>query len=240
MIHIFTRKLTQMAGSVEQKLFRIERENRLVASVINGVMAGTAVAVVAWVVSTLQRGDLLLFACLGSSAASVVFAPVARTNSLRTIVLAYVLCSPICLVLFAARDWGEAVWVQCFLAVSVSVFLMRVLDAMHPAAVGSALAFIIYERNMQSLVLLLLAIIGLLTIVKVLASIYLQDLTFKTFAREFSRDYYGREVTVTVVNERADEELRGEAANGKVIHTDRVTRPPETDGDGFSDPGEST
>ena len=75
---------------------------------------------------------------------------------------------------------------------------------MHPAAIGSALAFIIYDRDTKSLLLLLLAIIGLLTIVKLLAYIYLEDLQFKHFGKEFRREYYGKEMTVTVVNGDSD------------------------------------
>ena len=75
----------------------------------------------------------------------------------------------------------------------------RLFDCMHPAAIGSALAFIIYERDLQSLILLLPAIIGLLTIVKALVYVYLEELEFKSFGKEFRRAYYGREVTVTVV-----------------------------------------
>jgi hypothetical protein len=50
------------------------------------------------------------------------------------------------------------------------------------------------------IILLLLAILGLLTIVKVLAYIYLEELKFKDFGREFRREYYGQEMTITVKN----------------------------------------
>ena len=78
------------------------------------------------------------------------------------------------------------------------------MDVMHPAAIGSGLAFIIYDRDAKSLLLLLLAIIGLLTIVKLLAYIYLEELQFRQFGKEFRREYYGREMTVTVVNTDSD------------------------------------
>ena len=78
---------------------------------------------------------------------------------------------------------------------------MRLIDAMHPAAVGSAMAFIIFDRNVGSLILLLLAIVGLLTVVKILAYIYREELTFRNFFREMRREYYGREMTLTIVRE---------------------------------------
>ena len=212
MIHLFTRELHRLADGIEREFFRIERESRFLSSLMNGLIAGTAVGIVSWLSVTLEEGDLLLFACLGSSAASVVFAPISRANSLRSIIFAYMICCGVCLGLSAAQpvlpltmhDWPS---LHCFVAVLVSIFLMRLCDAMHPAAVGSAMAFIIYERDMRSLVLLMLAMIGMLTIVKVLAYVYLEPLTFRTFGREFSRDYYGHEMTVTVVNRRTERRL---------------------------------
>jgi hypothetical protein len=96
--------------------------------------------------------------------------------------------------------------VECFLAVAIPISLMRMTDTMHPAAIGSALAFIIYDRPPQLLVMLLLAIVGLLTVVKILAYAYLEDLTFKTFGREFRRSYYGREMLVTIVQTESEHE----------------------------------
>ena len=229
MIHLLTREVSRLAGKIERELNRIERDDRLLSGVINGVIAGTAVGIVGWIVSTHQSGDLLLFACLGSSAASVVFAPLSRGNSLRTIVIAYGVCCVVCLLLLALHQHAPAALpLQCFLAISLSVFLMRLFDAMHPAAVGTAMAFIIYDRDARHLVMLMLAIIGLLTIVKILAYIYLKDLTFRTFGREFRRDYYGREMTLTVLNEPTSRRLHvGDApdhANGKIIDTEDFGR----------------
>lgn len=197
--HVFAQPVTRLANSIEQAFFRIERANRWQAAVVNGVIAGASVALVAWLVQTLQEGDLLLFACLGSSASAVVFAPLAKTNSLRTIVAAYLIASLVCLALVPVhqKQW-LSIPVQCFLAVGLPVVLMRMTDTMHPAAIGSGLAFIIYDRPPRHLLMLLLAIVGLLTIVKILAYIYLEDLEFRKFGREFSRRYYGREVLVTV------------------------------------------
>ncbi len=190
---------SRLASDVEQALFRIERRNRWPAALINGGIAGGAVAVVTWLVATLQEGDLLLFACLGSSASSVVFAPLNKANSLRTIVAAYGIAATVCLLLFPIHRYQLApVPLQCFMAVGLPVALMRWTDTMHPAAIGSSLAFIIYDRDPRVLLLLLLAILGLLTLVKVLAYMYLKDLEFRHFGKEFRRSYYGREVAVTV------------------------------------------
>jgi CBS-domain-containing membrane protein len=199
--HVLTRKWTQLAGDIEQSFFHIERERRVLAAVINGSIAGGAVALVAWMVTQFQAGDVLLFACLGSSASSLVFAPLSRHNSLRTIMLAYLIASLVCVALFPVHRYELApLPLQFFLAVAVPIAVMRLVDCMHPAAIGSALAFLIYERDLLSLMQLLLAILGLLTIVKILAYIYLEELEFRYFSREFGRDYYGQEVTVTVVS----------------------------------------
>ncbi|MFK7820239.1 MAG: HPP family protein [Planctomycetaceae bacterium] len=197
--HVFAKPLTKLARDIEESFFRIERENRLLSALFNGVIAGASVALVAWMVQGLEAGDVLLFACLGSSAAAVVFAPLAKTNSLRSIVTAYVIAAVVCIALTPIH---QNAWLpiplQCAMAVAIPVVLMRLTDAVHPAAIGSALAFIIQDRPLRDLSMLMLAILGLLTIVKVLAYVYLQDLEFKKFGYEFRRDYYGREVLVTV------------------------------------------
>lgn len=198
--HIVAKSWTRrVARQVEQEMYRIERESRFLSGIINGVIAGAAVGLVAWLVTSFQEGDLLLFACLGSSAASVVFAPLSRNNSLRTIVASYLAASIVCFLLYPIHEHEliPVTW-QCLLAVALPVTLMRWADTMHPAAIGFALSFIIYDRDMQSIVMLLLAILGLLTIVKILAYAYLEDLRFSDFGREFRRSFYGKEITVTI------------------------------------------
>ncbi|REJ81269.1 MAG: hypothetical protein DWQ34_00385 [Planctomycetota bacterium] len=204
---ILTDRWTRLAGDVEKSFFRIEKETVWRAAIVNGVIAGAAVALVAWLVVSLQEGDLLLFACLGSSASAVVFAPLNKANSLRTIIAAYVIAAAVCLGMFPLHERQLIpIPVQCFLAVAVPVAVMRATDTMHPAAIGSAMAFIIFDREPRTILLLLLAILGLLTIVKLLAYIYLEDLKFRHFGKEFRRDYYGREVTVTVLKDVEEED----------------------------------
>jgi len=196
---------SKLAGDVEQAFFWIERRNSFLAALVNGVIAGAAVALVTWLVTTLQEGDLLLFACLGSSASSVVFAPLSKSNSLRTIVAAYAIAAAVCLLLYPIHMQGWlSLPLQIFLAVCLPVAAMRITDTMHPAAIGSAMAFIIYDREPQGILLLLLAILGLLTIVKILAYVYLEDLEFRQFGKEFRRKYYGRELTVTILDRDAE------------------------------------
>ena len=224
MIHVFARGVADLADRTEKEFFRIERENRWASSLINGVIAGTAVGFVAWLVMSVEQdflelheADLLLFACLGSSAASIVFSPVAKTNSLRSIILAYLISAVVCVMLYPVNKAGHlSLALQCFLAVTLSIFLMRMLDAMHPAAVGSAMAFIIYDREMHSLLLLLLAIIGLLSVVKVLAYVYREELTFRYFSREFRREYFGEEMLLTIVHQSINESQTAEELQERI------------------------
>jgi CBS-domain-containing membrane protein len=217
--HIIVAPLKKLANDLEQTFFRIEQANSWQAAVVNGVIAGAAVALVAWLMTTLEEGDLLLFACLGSSAASVVFAPLAKTNSLRSIVAAYMITSVVCVLLSPVHEnnWLPLP-VECFLAVAIPISLMRLTDTMHPAAIGSALAFIIYDRPPQLLVMLLLAIVGLLTVVKILAYAYLEELTFRTFGHEFRRSYYGQEMLVTIV--QAEPEHGNVTESGSTAESD--------------------
>ena len=102
--HVLTRQWTRLARDIERTFFHIERERKVLSAVINGSIAGAAVAFVAWLVTQMQAGDVLLFACLGSSASSLVFAPLSRYNSLRTIILGYVIASLVCVVLFPVHQ----------------------------------------------------------------------------------------------------------------------------------------
>lgn len=214
MIHLLVRRLVEAAGRIEQDLFRIEEQRSWAACWINGMIAGGAVGLVAWGVMTLEKdmlalseGDLLLFACLGSSSAAVVFAPLAKTNSLRSIVLAYLASSLVSLAMSPIRESPDLpLPFQCFLAVALTIALMRSVDAMHPAAVGSAMAFIIYERHIWSLMLLMAAVVLLIGVVKILAYIYRRELAFRDFHREFRREFYGSEVTLTLVPSESDAE----------------------------------
>ena len=223
MLHAFREEMAQLADRIEQEFFRIERSNRWASAWINGLIAGLAVGLIAWAAAVFgneEHGDqqLLLFACLGSSAASVVLAPVARSNSLRSIILAYLVSAVICVVLFPLTSGNSLpLPVLCLMAVTLSVCGMQLLDAMHPAAVGSALAFVIFHRDLISLGLLLLAIVGTLTVVKVLAYIYREELRFRHFPREFRRQYYGTEVTISVEpHSRAAEANAGTAKDGAI------------------------
>jgi len=202
--HFLTSSWSQLTDDIERAFFHIERRKSWLAAVINGSIAGAAVALVTWLVVSLQEGEVLLFACLGSSAASMVFAPLNKANSLRTIVIAYLITAIVCLLLFPVHihEWLP-IPLQCFLGVALAVAFMRVTDAMHPAAIGSAMAFIILDHDPRGLLLLLLAILGLLTVVKLMAYIYLEDLKFRHFGKEFRRDYYGREVTVTILEDES-------------------------------------
>ena len=216
MTHLFAKEVGQLADRIEHRFFRLERESRVASGLINGVIAGTAVAIVAWLMAAFDERDILLFACLGSSAAAVVFAPLSKNNSLRSIVVSYLSAAGVCLLLNPVHQAGLlSIEGECFLAVMLTTFVIRLAGTLHPAAVGSALAFIIYERDIRSLMLLMLAIIGLLTVVKMLAYIYREELTFRDFHREFRREFYGEELIVTVTDAKpadvAEEKERQES-----------------------------
>ncbi len=208
MKHLHIDEFHHLADSIERMFDRIEHTRPFLRSVISGAIAGLAVGVVAWLFA---GGEILLFACLGSSTAAAVFAPLSRNNSLRTQILAYLSAVAASLLLYPLTELGEmSVAVQCGLAVGASVFFMRWFGAMHPAAVGSALAFVLYDRSPLSLGFLMLAILTVLVLVKVFLYAYLEPLTFNNFHREFRRDYYGPEMRVTVIASEDEQEQEQE------------------------------
>ena len=64
--HVMAAPFTKLAKDLEQTFFRIEQANSWQAAIVNGAIAGAAVSLVAWMLTSLEEGDLLLFACLGS------------------------------------------------------------------------------------------------------------------------------------------------------------------------------
>ena len=227
MRHIFTDELSHLARSIELTFWRIERDSHSMRPILSGLIAGLAVAMVAWFYT---EGELLLFGCLGSSTASVVFAPRQRSNSLRVQSLAYAVAAMTSAILYPIHHHlvGLPVAAQCGLAVGLSVTAMRLLNVMHPAAVGGALSFVIYERNLLSLALLLGAIIAVLIIVKIFIYTYLEELEFKDFKLEFSRDYYGRELQVTVLPDGAQTKASDAATTPAVSDDDASPSPTES------------
>lgn len=53
--HVMAAPLTKLANDLEQSFFRIERANSWQAAAVNGMLAGAAVPLVAWLITKWKR-----------------------------------------------------------------------------------------------------------------------------------------------------------------------------------------
>ncbi|QDU63619.1 hypothetical protein Pan216_45000 [Planctomycetes bacterium Pan216] len=205
LVHIIE-NLDRVSDSIATEIDSVEKRNPWFGGIINGLVAGGAVGFVAWATRHAHHESaILLFGCLGSSSAAIVMAPLARVNSLRSVSIAYLIACAVSLAYYPLREFHQSLLpLHCFLIVTTAVVLARLLDAMHPSAVGAALAFVIYQRSLGTLVILFLMIECVLILIKVFAYLIMKDLHFRDFAKEFRREYYGKEILVSIAQAPAE------------------------------------
>ena len=97
----------------------------------------------------------LLFASLASSAFLIYLDPEHGTNRVRTLVMSQSLAA---LIGFAAHYALGAGYASGGLAMVVTIFLMIVLDAVHPPAVATSLAFAFRAGDEGNLVIFAMAV----------------------------------------------------------------------------------
>ncbi len=107
----------------------------------------------------------LLFASLASSAFLIYLDPQHGTNSVRTLVLAQLLAACTGLLVYLGLGPG---YFSGGTSMLITIVLMILLDAVHPPAVSTALAFAFRAGSEQNLVLfgLALVIIALLVLIE--------------------------------------------------------------------------
>jgi CBS-domain-containing membrane protein len=97
----------------------------------------------------------LLFASLASSAFLIYLDPQHGTNTIRTLVISQMLAASQGLVMYLIFGPG---YVSGGIAMVVTIVLMIVVDAVHPAAVSTSLSFALRAGNEKNLILFGLAV----------------------------------------------------------------------------------
>lgn len=122
--------------------------------VVLALLPTATVLVVLALVDALSE-QRLLFASLASSAFLIYLDPQHGTNSIRTLVVSQVLASLVGWGLYAGIGPG---YLAAGGAMVVTIFLMILLDAVHPPAVATAMSFALRAGNESNLVLFGLAV----------------------------------------------------------------------------------
>ena len=157
----------------------------------HSAMAGLAVALVS-ILFRLSSDGLLLFASLGASAAVMGYFPKSRMNSVRTIVISYVLVILVSMVcLYLSNNFGLGLATMMFLAVFLSTSSMMFCDAFHPPAISASLGFMLMTAAPFYLIIMLACVISLIVMIKFLYYIHLEELEVEEFVREFTKHHYG-------------------------------------------------
>ncbi|MBD2626104.1 HPP family protein [Trichormus variabilis] len=92
----------------------------------------------------------LLFASLASSAFLIYLDPQHGTNAIRTLILAQMMAAGIGFMTYFLFGGG---YLSGGIAMILAIFLMIILDAMHPPAVSTSLSFALKANNVSNLVL---------------------------------------------------------------------------------------
>jgi CBS-domain-containing membrane protein len=98
----------------------------------------------------------LLFASLASSAFLIYLDPQHSTNTMRTLVLAQLMAAGIGFITYLIFGNG---YLSGGLAMVIAIFLMIILDAMHPPAIATSLSFAFRAGNVSNLVLFAWAVL---------------------------------------------------------------------------------
>lgn len=129
---------------------RLDLKGELVMALLPTVIILTVLVLVE--VLSRQR---LLFASLASSAFLIYLDPQHGTNTIRTLVISQMLAASQGLVMYLIFGPG---YVSGGIAMVVTIVLMIVVDAVHPAAVSTSLSFAFRAGNEKNLILFGLAV----------------------------------------------------------------------------------
>jgi CBS-domain-containing membrane protein len=129
---------------------RLDLKGELLLALLPTAIVLTVLALVE--VLTRQR---LLFASLASSAFLIYLDPQHDTNKVRTLILSQMLAAAISFIMYLFLGSG---YISGGSAMVVLIFLMILLDVVHPPAVSTSLSFAFRAGNESNLVLFGLAV----------------------------------------------------------------------------------
>ena len=146
--------MNETTKPVADKPAEIRRRFGTREELILALLPTTIVLLVFGLVQAWSKQELL-FASLASSAFLIYLDPKHATNSARTLVISQILSALIGFTMFYVFGPG---YLSAASAMVVAIIAMVTLDAVHPPAVSTALAFGFRQTNEQNLTLFILSV----------------------------------------------------------------------------------
>lgn len=136
----------------------------------------------------MNAANILIFSCLGASALILANESNHKTTSLRVVFESYLITGLIAIIILYLFNFFEiSFFWQVFATMFFSSLLVYAFDCFHPPAIGSSLAFLIFQRSFYELLLLIAAIFILLTMIRFLMYIRYEELKVEEFFKEFKK-----------------------------------------------------
>lgn len=163
----------------EKKILR----NRLYSSIV----VGLSVAIIT-LFFQMNAANVLIFSCLGASALILANENKHKVTSLRVVFESYIITAIIAIaVLYSFEYIGISFFWQVFTVMFLSSLSIYLFDCFHPPAIGSSLAFLIFQRSFNELIMLIAAIFILLTMIRFLMYVRYEELRLEEFFKEFKK-----------------------------------------------------
>ncbi len=153
---------------------------------IPSLIAGLAVAILTFFFS-MTTSNLVLFSCLGASAAILTHYKVNKINILSTVILSYFLALIVSSLTSALSVlFSFSLNIEVMIAVTLTTMGLYLFDIFHPPSVASSIAFLTFEGHFYDKLLVFISVIILLVIIKFLTyAFYYERLEMKKFHHEF-------------------------------------------------------
>lgn len=155
---------------------------------VPSLVAALAAGLIAYIFEA-TTSNIILFASLGASAFILSNAEKHRLTKLKITVKAYTIAVILSVLLYYI---DKIIPMHMCIKISILVFIVSMglylANAVHPPAVSASLSFILLERGLGELFMLLLAIILLLTMMRAFTYVYSKDLSIRHFLHEFKKD----------------------------------------------------
>jgi len=152
----------------------------------SSLIAGLAVAVLTYFFSV-STSNLVLFSCLGASAAILTHYKRSKINILSSVILSYLLALIVSsLTILFTGYFSLGLNFEVMIAVTFTTMGLYLFDIFHPPAVASSIAFLTFDGAFSDKFLILISVIILLVIVKFLTyAFYYERLEMRKFHHEF-------------------------------------------------------
>lgn len=156
---------------------------------IPGLLAGFMVALIS-IFFRLSGANIALFASIGSSAVILTHKYRHHLTMLRTVLGSYLIAG---LTSIALMHLPLQRALRIFLVVLLATMLLYSFNIFHPPAVSAALAVVLADRNLDQLLVFLIATMAAFIIVRLIMYLLHEHLSLAEFFHEFTRMHHNQQ-----------------------------------------------